>query len=383
MDWVFFWIILMALILKYPFYEFGPRYTAATGKSLLSGYKAQGKWAVLLYLAIIFINMFTVTGALAAVCAGLLTTMGGLDNISMPILVSGILCITILILLIGGYKILDNFIKLVSVVLLITVSIALVAVLIKGQVKPVENLYSTTLLKGTGLAFMISLIGWMPSGMEASVMHSIWVIEKTKNTQYRPTMKESLQDFNLGYIFTAVLALMFLVIGAFTVFGSGQLLDGNTTQFSNKLLNIFIVNLGTWSYLVIALTAFGTIYGTLITVMDAFTRSFIHGLILMNTEDSQIFKKQNFMDLFYKILLTLVGFFGFLLFYFSATSMIKILEYATTISFITAPIIAFLNIRSVKSKAVHTTDRPSKALMFLAYIGLLSMIIFCNLLSHK
>ena len=35
---IYFWIILLAMILKYPFYEFGPRYANATGYSLLKGY---------------------------------------------------------------------------------------------------------------------------------------------------------------------------------------------------------------------------------------------------------------------------------------------------------------------------------------------------------
>ncbi|MEM7382571.1 MAG: hypothetical protein AAF361_15465, partial [Bacteroidota bacterium] len=64
-------------------------------------------------------------------------------------------------------------------------------------------------------------------------------------------------DFNLGYIFTTVLALLFLTIGAFTVYGTGQVLGGNATQFSNKLLQIFTTNLGEWSHYVIAIAAFG------------------------------------------------------------------------------------------------------------------------------
>ena len=39
---VFFWVITGALLFKYPFYEFGPRYANATGESLLEGYKKQG-----------------------------------------------------------------------------------------------------------------------------------------------------------------------------------------------------------------------------------------------------------------------------------------------------------------------------------------------------
>ena len=43
-------VILLALVLKYPFFEFGPRYAAATGESLVEGYARIGRWAVWLYL---------------------------------------------------------------------------------------------------------------------------------------------------------------------------------------------------------------------------------------------------------------------------------------------------------------------------------------------
>ena len=284
---IFFWVIVGALLLKYPFYEFGPRYANATGNSLLSAYRQQGKWAVILFMLVIFINMFAVTGAVAAVSAGLLSTMMGLGSIPMPILVAGILLLTAILLLIGGYAALDSFIKLISVVLLVTVFTAFFAVLVKGPVAPVADFEPSSILDEAGFLLMISLIGWMPAGMEASTMHSIWAVEKMRTSGYHPTLKENLFDFNLGYVFTVVLALMFLTIGAFTVYGSGQLLEGNSTQFSNKLLGVFTTHLGSWSYLVIALAAFGTIYGTLITVWDAFARSFVRGVQVMRFEKSK------------------------------------------------------------------------------------------------
>ncbi len=128
---IFVWIILGALILKYPFFEFGPRYANATGHSLVKGYKDQGVWAIVLFMLVIFINMFAVTGAVSAVCAGLLSTMMGMSNIPMPLLVGAILAITAILLLLGRYTALDYFIKIVSIVLLVTVFIAFFAVLFK------------------------------------------------------------------------------------------------------------------------------------------------------------------------------------------------------------------------------------------------------------
>ncbi len=374
---IYFWIILGALLLKYPFYEFGPRYANATGYSLLKGYKEQGSWAVILFLLVVIINMFAVTGAIGAVCAGLLATMFGVSGISVPLLAGLILGISVMLLLLGGYKGLDNLVKVISVVLLITVLIAFLAVLFKGHVPQAENFKAPTLLEGTGLALMISLLGWMPAGMEASTMNSIWSVEKAKATGYQPRLKESLFDFNLGYVFTLILALMFMTIGAFTLYGTGTALEGNATQFSNKLLNVFTQNLGSWSYYVIAIAAFGTIYGTLITVLDAFPRCFVRGLRVLKYENTEKNKEQEaFLEKAYKWTVLIVGLGGFSLFYFSAASMLQLLQYVTIISFLLSPIIAFLNLRAIQSPTVPISHRPARSMMGLAYLGMFALVGF-------
>ncbi len=372
---IFFLVILLTLILKYPIYEFGPRYAVATGKSLIKGYKAQGKWAVYLFLGVIFMNMFAVTGAIGAVTAGLLGTLIGV-KISIPILAGIVIAFTVGLLLIGGYSVLDNFIKILSVILFVTVSIAFFAVLFKGPIEPVANFETPKLLEGAGLALMVSLIGWMPAGMEASTMNSIWVLEKMRTTNYKPTLKESLFDFNLGFLFTTILALMFLTIGAFTSYGSGNMMSEKAVAFSNELIGIFTTNLGSWSYWVIAIAAFGTIYGTLITVLDAFTRSFVRGLLALKEEEMGEEQQELTIKRNYNILLPIIGLGGFLLFFFSAQSMGQILKYATILGFLTAPIIAFLNIRAMTSDRIPVEFRPSGGLVGLAYIGLLASVLF-------
>ncbi len=372
---IFFLVILLTLILKYPIYEFGPRYAVATGKSLIKGYKAQGKWAVYLFLGVIFMNMFAVTGAIGAVTAGLLGTLIGV-KISIPILAGIVIAFTVGLLLIGGYSVLDNFIKILSVILFVTVSIAFFAVLFKGPIEPVANFETPKLLEGAGLALMVSLIGWMPAGMEASTMNSIWVLEKMRTTNYKPTLKESLFDFNLGFLFTTILALMFLTIGAFTSYGSGNMMSEKAVAFSNELIGIFTTNLGSWSYWVIAIAAFGTIYGTLITVLDAFTRSFVRGLLALKEEEMREEQQELTIKRNYNILLPIIGLGGFLLFFFSAQSMGQILKYATILGFLTAPIIAFLNIRAMTSDRIPVEFRPSGGLVGLAYIGLLASVLF-------
>jgi len=374
---VYFWIISIALLLKYPFYEMGPRYAIATGFSLVKGYKDQGIWAVLLFMMVITLNMFAVVGAIGAVSAGLLATMFGIHVVPPPILAGIIIGISILLLLLGGYKGLDRLIKIISGVLLITVSIAFIAVLLKGPAIPNAEFQAPPLFEGAGLALLIGLLGWLPAGLEASTMNSIWTVEKVSVTNYQPTLKESLFDFNLGYIFALILALMFMTIGAYTVYGTGTVLDGNATQFSNKLLNVFTQNLGAWSYYIIAVAAFGTIYGTLITVLDAFPRCFVRGLRVLKFENTMNNEAQaTFLRNAYKWTVMIVGVGGFSLFYFSATSMVKLLEAATIMAFLTSPLIAFLNLRAIQSSSIPESHRLSPFMMGLAYLGLFALVAF-------
>lgn len=185
---------------------------------------------------------------------------------------------------------------MLSIVLMITVSIAFVAVLYKGPLSQSSDFIPPQILDGAGFALLISLVGWMPSGMEASTMNSIWVVEKIRSNNYHPSLKEGLFDFNLGYLFTMLLAFMFLTIGAFTMYGSGQLLDGNTTQFSKSLISVFTSNLGEWSFWVIAIAAFGTVFGTLITILDAFARSFVRCMWEIRYSSKDASQKQDVLQ---------------------------------------------------------------------------------------
>ena len=59
------WVILVALALKYPLFEYGPRYAAATGESLIEGYLRIGRWAVWVYLLITVSTALLIQAAVA------------------------------------------------------------------------------------------------------------------------------------------------------------------------------------------------------------------------------------------------------------------------------------------------------------------------------
>ena len=59
-------------------------------------------------------------------------------------------------------------------------------------------------------------MGWMPAPLDISIWHSIWAIEKNKNQKI--TNKESLFDFNVGYISTVILGICFVSLGALVMY---------------------------------------------------------------------------------------------------------------------------------------------------------------------
>ena len=132
------WALLAANILKYPFFEFGSRYANATGNSIIDGYLKLGKWALWTYLIITIGSMFFVCAAVGKVTTGFMQNLFQLQNLGLGNIESTILIFTIcsLLLVIGKFKLLDQLIKVIGIVLLISTLIAFILCLFNG---PINN----------------------------------------------------------------------------------------------------------------------------------------------------------------------------------------------------------------------------------------------------
>ena len=112
------WALLLIHIFKYPFFQFGPRYAAASGESLLDGYKKLGKGVLVIYFIITFATMFTIQTAVTIVTAGLASSLfSTLFDISIESWTIIILAICFLLLIVGKYKLLDNLMKVIIIIL--------------------------------------------------------------------------------------------------------------------------------------------------------------------------------------------------------------------------------------------------------------------------
>ncbi|MCK5033197.1 MAG: Nramp family divalent metal transporter, partial [Calditrichia bacterium] len=120
------WIIIIANILKYPFFEFAPRYTISTGEHLIQGYSRLGKWAVVIYSIITLSTMFFIMSAVTVVTAGILAYIsGGSLSIYWWSIIILIFCAAIIA--IGKYSIIDGLIKFIIVILALATIFAVIS----------------------------------------------------------------------------------------------------------------------------------------------------------------------------------------------------------------------------------------------------------------
>ena len=64
-------IVILANVLKYPFFEFATRYTIVKNETVLDGYRRIGKWAIYLYTALTISTMFTIQAGVTLVTAAI------------------------------------------------------------------------------------------------------------------------------------------------------------------------------------------------------------------------------------------------------------------------------------------------------------------------
>ncbi len=358
--------VIAANFFKYPFFEFSSRYTGATGVSILEGYAKIGKWILWLYGGITFFSMFIVTAAVTFVAAGLLSNLMGL-GFSTDTWAAIIFVFCILLLVTGRYNALDGLLKVVSLVLLISTLTAVVIALFKGRVEPVESFVPKEVWAPEGILFLVALMGWMPTAVDMSTWTGLWAEARITQTGYKPSLKETLLDFNLGYIITSLLAVVFLSLGALVIYGSGTELSNNSATFAGQLIGMYTESIGQWSYLVIAAAAFSTMFSTSITVMDGYGRTMDRIVKLLT---GRIYK----WNYTFWIILVSVG--AYLVISQFLNNLKSLVDLATVLSFVIAPLAAYLNFRAIFSPDVPSELRPPGWLKGLALAGLAFLMVF-------
>ena len=365
--------ILLANLLKYPFFEFGIRYTNRTGRSLVEGYSRLGKSYMWLYAGITLVTTFTILAALYVVTAGLLANMFGIEGVAIHWIALGLFLFISAALIIGRYSFLETTLKFVVTILFAALLVTTVLVLYKPAVPMVEGFVRPPLFEQVGVLFLISLIGWMPTAVEASSWISLWSLEKYKNLGRTPSLREALQEFNTGYVTTALLAVFFLIIGVRTLYGTGTELSGNAVSFAQQLTQLFTTHIGQWAYVFIAVSAFATMFSTCMTAHDAIARVSIDVLEYLKPERKSFVKKWH-----YAAAVLILMAVNYLVLTALSANMGQLVALATFISFVLAPLVGYMNLKCVSGPDLAAADKPGAGLRWLTYAGIVFLSLFAG-----
>lgn len=360
-------MILLANLFKYPFFRYGVYYTLVTGRSLVEGYALKGKGYLWGFTLLNFFSGIVNMAGVLILTAALLQYFIPV-KLSLAFLSLILLAVSLFIILMGHYKLLDNVSKLIMLSLTIT---TVIAVLIAWNNGPVaapdfEGPSPWTL---AALAFLVPMLGWMPAPIEISAITSLWLISKQKAAPV--TVKNGLFDLNTGYILTAVLALVFMALGALIQYGSDVKLEMAGGPFADQLISMYATTIGEWSRLLVAFIAFACMFGTTITVLDGYARSINESVRLLRKKTEQTRRTLSLWVLF----LAAAGMMIILMF---KSALSPMLTFAMIVSFLTTPVFAWLNFSLVKDKS-HIKEIQPLWLLLLSWLGMLFLVGFALL----
>ncbi len=358
------WAIFFAHVFKYPFFQYGPRYAAATGETLLEGYRKLGKGVLIAYFILNFATMFTIQAAVTIVTAALASHVFGLTS-NLVLWSVALTIVSMLILIRGKYQLLDRLMKYIVVILTIS---TLIAVAVAFSKNTMGFNVTQILPKGTvEITFLIAFLGWMPAPLDISIWHSLWSKEKDHINHSKSSVKEAIFDFNVGYIGALFMGVCFVILGALVMFPSGESFSNKGGEFAAQLIKLYTHNLGAFSGVFIAIAAFTTMFSTTITTLDASPRAMAKTCDLLRT--SSIVNS-------YLFWIVLLGFGTFVILQFFSTEMGLLVKIATVLSFLTAPFYAILNFVLVKGKHMPKEDQPGLFLTLLSWLGIIFLIGF-------
>jgi len=340
------WAVVAVHLFKYPFFEYGHRYAAATGESLLAGYRRVGRGALVGFLLVAFGLSIPTAAVLTIVTAGLASQLVPVDLSPMTwglILLS----VCLVVLASGGFPLLDRIMKLMA-----------------------ADFEPPAVWDAAGIAFLIALMGWMPTPVDASVWPSLWMHERARQTGHRPTLREALIDFKIGYWGSLIMALMFLSLGALVMFGSGETFPGSAHDFAARFVGMYTNALGAWSRPVIVAVAFATMLSTLLMVLDGYPRVLMEGARLAWPKANALGRAPYWLCM----VAMMVG--ALLIFVFVTSIMRPLVDVTTTVAFLSAPLFAWLNCKAIATRDVPPDAAPPKWLRVLSWAGVVFLTCF-------
>ena len=207
----------------------------------------------------------------------------------------------------------------------------------------------------------------MPTAVDLSSWNSLWTLARIRQSGYRPKLRETLFEFRFAYAVTAGLGVVFVVLGSFIFYGTGSELPNNNALFAHEVVTLYTRTIGEWSHVVISASAFSVMFGTILAVFDGYSRSMRRTLELM-LEGRRGAPAPDSRAVYVVILLVLAAG-GLVTVLQFGDNLRALVDFATVLSFVIAPVIAGFNFRLVLGRFLEERWRPAALLRGLSYAG--------------
>ncbi len=368
------WLILIAHIAKYPFIEFGNRYTSATGENLLAGYWRLSKptFYLITLLSILFTPLsFAANGF---ICAGIIKAVLNIP-LSITTITALLLGFCTIIISIGHYKLLDKTMK--AFIILLSFTTLAVVILAAKNFTPLPQaqiFYSNySPFETKHIPFLIALMGFMPGSIDLSVWHSLWLKARNR-TKDKLSFKQAKRDFNTGYIITIITAILFLSVGALMINNSNIAVPDGADDFAKLLINSYASSIGSWATPIVGIAILAAMLSTVLAVVDSYPRLLTESFPMISKNKER--DNKNKRHLIHSSLMTLYSILAILVITFLFNGFKQILDFTASVAFIVAPIYAFVNYKVVTSDLLPEEFRPNLFLKTLSWFGLAFLIGF-------
>lgn len=360
--WQLVGLVVLANVLKYPFFRFGPQYTTETGRSLVEGYARRGKVYLWVFFILAAVSSVISTAGVALLCTVILANLLPASwAVGVPLLATALIVITWILLVGGHYVALDGVTKVIVTLLAVSTVVAVVMAASQGAVRQpgFEDPSPWTLVS---LPFLVALVGWMPAPIEISALNSMWV--RAKGEDRTVSTRDVLFDFNAGYVTSAILAIFFIALGVFVQYGSGEEMQMAGGAYIPQLMSMYGVAIGEWAVPLMGTIAFLAMFGTVISVVDGYGRACAESLrLLRGAPEMSRRHKDIWISGIAAVALAIVV--------WMSAELSTMLRFAMISAFLTAPVFAWLNFSLMRSE--RTLSGPIRVL---SYVGLVFLIGF-------
>jgi Mn2+/Fe2+ NRAMP family transporter len=380
-------VVLLANVVKFPAFRFGPHFTAATGRPLLDGYRRQGTWVLVAFSLLTLATMFTITAVVTLVTAGVAIALFGLGGTleasvgaaNGPATVSAALLLLCAVLLsIGGYAWLDRFMKLVMPALTLATLVAAAIAIPQIDWSQATLLPQGMFVDAASIAFTVALVGWMPTAIDISVWSSLWTLARGRQRGTRLETRSVLLDFDVGYFATTVLAIAFVLLGTGLMHGRGIVFEDNAAKFANQVIDLYATTLGAWSRPLIGTAAFLAMLSTVVTVVDAFPRviaALVAQFRVLRSGQPEEMPHEGDRRA-YRIGFAVLCAGALSILFFAMSGFKALVDLATTLSFLTAPALAFFNHRAIFGPLMPGPARPGRAMWIASMLSIAAQASF-------